>query len=216
MDGYQNAEGEGYNPEMARKLLAEAGFPNGKGFPQLELLYNTAESNKQTMEFLQAMLKQNLNIKVELTNVEWRVYLEKTRSTKMEYKGLSRRAWIGDYVDPNTFLDLMTSGSANNGTGWSDKKYDELLLAANAETDNDKRMVKLREAEGYMLKQQPVIPLFVGPSSFMCKPYVMNLVPNLLDQHDWRGVYIDHSVTAESLGVAQLEWRSRFFGFLGH
>lgn len=215
MDGYQNAEGEGYNPEMARKLLAEAGFPNGKGFPTLELLYNTAESNKQTMEFLQAMLKQNLNIKVELTNVEWRVYLEKTRSTRMEFKGLSRRAWIGDYVDPNTFLDLMTSGSANNGTGWADKKYDELLLAANAETNNEKRMQMLHDAEAYMIKQQPIIPLFVGPSSFMCKPYVMNLVPNLLDQHDWRGVYIDHSVTAESLGVAQVEWKSRFFAFLG-
>lgn len=215
MEGYQNAEGEGYNPEMAQKLLAEAGYPNGKGFPPIEILYNTAESTKQTMEFIQAMLRQNLNIKVELTNVEWRVYLEKTRSTKLEFKGLARRGWIGDYVDPNTFLDLMTSGSANNGTGWSDKKYDEMLLAANAETNNDKRMQMLHDAEAYMLSQQPVIPLYVGPSSFMCKPYVKNLVPNLLDQHDWRGVYIDHDVTAESLGVAEVPFRSRFFGFLG-
>lgn len=216
MEGYVNAEGEGYNPDMARKLLADAGYPNGKGFPPIELLYNTAESNKQTMEFLQSMLKRELNIKVELTNVEWRVYLERTRSTKMEFKGLSRRAWIGDYVDPNTFLDLMTSGSANNGTGWADKKYDEMLLAANAETDNEKRMQMLHDAESYMLKQQPVIPLFIGPSSFMCKPYVKNLVPNLLDQHDWRGVEIDHDVTAESLGVAELQpWWGKFFGFAG-
>jgi oligopeptide transport system substrate-binding protein len=214
MEGYQNAVGDGYNPDLARKLMAEAGFPNGKGFPEIELLYNTAESNKQTMEFIQAMLKKELNIKVELTNVEWRVYLEKTRSTKMEFKGMARRGWIGDYVDPNTFLDLMTTVSANNGTAWADKKYDELLLAANAETDNEKRMSMLRDAEGYMLKQQPVIPLYVGPSSFMCKPYVKNLVPNLLDQHDWRGVYIDHDITAESLGVAELPWKSRFFGFL--
>jgi oligopeptide transport system substrate-binding protein len=215
MEGYQNAEGDGYNPEMARKLLAEAGYPNGKGFPEIEQLYNTAESNKQTMELVQAMLKKELNLKVELTNVEWRVYLEKTRSTKMEFKGLARRGWIGDYVDPNTFLDLMTTVSANNGTGWGDKKYDELLLAANSEVNNEKRMGMLRDAESYMLKQQPIIPLFVGPSSFMCKPYVKNLVPNLLDQHDWRGVYIDHSVTAESLGVASVpSWKSRFFGFL--
>jgi ABC-type oligopeptide transport system substrate-binding subunit len=214
MEGYQNAEGDSYNPEMARKLLAEAGYPNGKGFPEIEQLYNTAESNKQTMELVQAMLKKELNLKVELTNVEWRVYLEKTRSTKMEFKGLARRGWIGDYVDPNTFLDLMTTVSANNGTGWADKKYDELLLAANAETNNEKRMEMLRQAEAYMLKQQPIIPLFVGPSSFMCKPYVKNLVPNLLDQHDWRGVYIDHNITAESLGVAELPWKSRFFGFL--
>ncbi|HEX8748564.1 MAG TPA: peptide ABC transporter substrate-binding protein [Pyrinomonadaceae bacterium] len=214
MEGYQNAEGDGYNPDLARKLLAEAGFPHGKGFPEIEILYNTAESNKQTQELIQAMLKKELNIKVELTNVEWRVYLEKTRSTKMEFKGFARRGWIGDYVDPNTFLELMTTASANNGTGWADKKYDELLLAANAEINNEKRMAMLRDAESYMLKQQPIIPLFVGPSSFMCKPYVRNLVPNLLDQHDWRGVYIDHNVTAESLGVAELSWKSRFFGFL--
>jgi oligopeptide transport system substrate-binding protein len=216
MEGYENAKGEGYNPDMARKLLAEAGFPNGQGFPELEILYNTAESNKQTQEILQSMFKKELNIKVELTNVEWRVYLEKTRSTKMEYRGLARRAWIGDYVDPHTFLELMTASSANNGTGWSDKKYDEMLLKANAEIDEAKRAKMLKEAEAFMLSQQPIIPLFVGPSSFMCKPYVKNLVPNLLDQHDWRGVYIDHSVTAESLGVASAapSWRSRFFGFL--
>lgn len=215
MEGYENAQGNGYNPDAARKLLAEAGFPDGKGFPEIEILYNTAESNKQTQEFVQSMLQRELKIKVELTNVEWRVYLEKTRSTKMEYKGLARRGWIGDYVDPNTFLELMTSGSANNGTGWSDKKYDQMLFAANAETDLAKRAKMLQETEAYMLERQPVIPLFVGPSSFMCKPYVKNLVPNLLDQHDWRGVYIDHSVTAESLGVAYVPPRGRFINVFG-
>jgi oligopeptide transport system substrate-binding protein len=193
MDGYENGQGTGYNPDEARKLLAEAGFPGGKGFPQIEIVYNTAESTKQTMEFIQSMLKRELNIKVELTNQEWRVYLENTRSDKMNFNGLSRRGWIGDYVDPNTFLDLMTSASTNNGTGWKDKKYDAMLLAANAETDPAKRMKMLHDAETYMLSQQPIIPLFVGPSSFMRKPYVRNLEANLLDQHDWRQVYIDHN-----------------------
>jgi oligopeptide transport system substrate-binding protein len=145
------------------------------------------------MEFVQSMLKRELGIKVELTNQEWRVYLDNTRSDKMKFKGLARRAWIGDYVDPNTFLDLMTSASANNGTGWIDKKYDTMLLAANAETDAPKRMKMLKEAESYMLSQQPVIPLFIGPSSLMRKPYVRNLEANLLDQHDWRQVWIDHN-----------------------
>ncbi|HYY55966.1 MAG TPA: peptide ABC transporter substrate-binding protein [Pyrinomonadaceae bacterium] len=193
MEGYENAEGTGYNPDEARRLLAEAGFPGGKGFPEIEIVYNTAESTKQTMEFVQSMLKRELGIKVELTNQEWRVYLDNTRSDKMKFNGLSRRAWIGDYVDPNTFLDLMTSASTNNGTGWKDKKYDAMLLAANAETDAPKRMKMLKEAEGYMLSQQPVIPLFIGPSSLMRKPYVRNLEANLLDQHDWRQVWIDHN-----------------------
>lgn len=204
MDGYENGQGSGYNPDEARKLLAEAGFPNGKGFPEIEIVYNTSESTKQTMEFVQSMLKRELNIKVELTNQEWRVYLENTRSDKMNFNGLSRRGWIGDYVDPNTFLDLMTSASTNNGTGWKDKKYDAMLLAANAETDPAKRMKMLHDAEAYMLSLQPMIPLYVGPSSFMRKPYVRNLEANLLDQHDWRQVYIDHNWRDETVAPTAL------------
>jgi oligopeptide transport system substrate-binding protein len=192
MDGYENPKGTDYNPDQARKLLAEAGFPNGKGFPQIEILYNTAESNKQIMELAQSMLKRELNIPVELTNQEWRVYLESTRANRRTYKGLARRGWVGDYVDPNTFLELLTSGSINNSTGWKDPKYDALLEAANSEIDPEKRARKLNEAESYMLEQQPIIPLYVNPTAFMCKPYVKNLVSNLLDTHNWREVYIDH------------------------
>jgi oligopeptide transport system substrate-binding protein len=128
-----------------------------------------------------------------MTNQEWRVYLDNTRSDKMKFNGLARRGWIGDYVDPNTFLDLMTSASTNNGTGWRDKKYDAMLLAANAETDSAKRMKMLHDCEAYMIENQPIIPLYVGPSSLMRKPYVRNLEANLLDQHNWRQVYIDHN-----------------------
>ncbi|HEY0321056.1 MAG TPA: peptide ABC transporter substrate-binding protein [Pyrinomonadaceae bacterium] len=216
IEGYENAKGNDFNPDKARQLLTEAGYPNGKGFPQIELLYNTAESNKQTMEFIQAMLKRELNIQVELTNVEWRVYLDRTKNTRRDFKGLARRGWNGDYVDPYTFLELMTSASDNNGTGWSDKKYDAMLHASSAELDPARRAKLLQDAESYMLEQQPIIPLFIGPTSFVCKPYVKNLVPNLLDQHDWRGVYIDHNITAESLGVAEATWNSKYFALFSH
>ena len=193
MEGYVGAKGTDYNPDEARRLLAEAGFPGGKGFPELEIVYNTSESVKQTMEFVQSMLKRELGIKVTLTNQEYRVWLENTRNDKLNFKGLARRGWIGDYVDPNTFLELMLSGANNSGTGWKDPKYDAMLLAANAETDPAKRAEMLREAESYMLSQQPIIPLFITPVSIMVKPYVKNLSGNLLDQHNWRGVYIDHN-----------------------
>ena len=204
MEGYENAVGADYNPEKARQLLAEAGYPGGKGFPELEILYNSGESNKQTQEIVQQMLKKELGIKVSLTNQEWRVYLENSRANKLNFKGFVRWAWIGDYVDPNTFLEMLTSTSDNNRTDWKDPKYDAMLAAANAEIDPAKRMKMLHDAEAYMLDHQPMIPLFIGPSSFLCKPYVKNLVPNLLDQHDWRQVYIDHSVNAQSLGLAAL------------
>lgn len=195
MDGYVNANAgvKGYDPDKARRLLAEAGFPNGQGFPTIDYLYNTAESNKQNAEFYQQMWLKELNIKVNLINVEWRVYLDKTRAEKLDFNGLARWAWIGDYVDPNTFLDLVTSLSSNNRTAWHDKKYDTMLEAANAETDPAKRAQMLHDTEQYLMDNQPMIPTYVGPSAFMCKPYVKNLVANLLDQHDWRGVYIDHS-----------------------
>ncbi|HEX8652949.1 MAG TPA: peptide ABC transporter substrate-binding protein [Pyrinomonadaceae bacterium] len=202
MEGYENAEGEGYNPERARQLLAEAGFPGGRGLPQLEILYNTAESNKQTQEIIQQMWKKELGIKVNLINQEWRVFLENSKPSKLNFNGFSQWLWIGDYVDPNSFLELLVSGSENNHSAWKDKKYDAMLKEANAEVDNARRMKMLHDAEAYMLSQQPMIPLFVGPSSFLSKPYVKNLVANLLDQHDWRNVYIDHSVTAESLGLS--------------
>ncbi|MEO6392649.1 MAG: peptide ABC transporter substrate-binding protein [Pyrinomonadaceae bacterium] len=197
MDGYENAKSTGYDPVEARRLLAEAGFPNGQGFPPLDYLYNTAESNKQNAEFYQQMWEKELNIKVNLVNVEWRVYLDKTRAEKLDFNGLARWAWIGDYVDPNTFLELVTSGSANNRTDWHDKKFDGMLEAANAETVPATRSKLLHDAEQYMMDAQPMLPVYVGPSAFMCKPFVKNLVPNLLDQHDWRGVYIDHSAATE-------------------
>ncbi|MFN2453825.1 MAG: peptide ABC transporter substrate-binding protein [Pyrinomonadaceae bacterium] len=197
MEGYENPPGEAYNPDEARRLLAEAGYPNGRGFPKFEILYNTAESNKQTQEFVQSMLKRELNVNVELTNQEWRVFLDNTKATKLNFKGLARHAWIGDFVDPHTFLELLTSDSDNNRTDWKDAKYDAMLKAANAEIDPEKRAKLLQATEAYAIKFQPLIPLFIGPSSFMLKPYVKNLVPNLLDQHDWRGVYIDHSQTGE-------------------
>ena len=202
MEGYENAEGEGYNPEKARALLAEAGFPGGRGFPQLDILFNTAESNKQTQEIVQQMWKNVLGIKVNLVNQEWRVFLDNTKASKLNFNGFSQWLWTGDYVDPNAFLELLASGSDNNHTAWKDKKYDSMLNAANVEIDPTKRMKMLHDAEAYMLTQQPVIPLFVGPSSFMRKPYVKNLLANLLDQHDWRNVYIDHEVTAQSLGLS--------------
>lgn len=193
MPGYTPAEGTDYNPDEARRLLTEAGFPNGQGFPQIEIYYNTLESNKQLMELVQSMLKRELNIPVILTNAETRVWNANTKSSTMGYNGLARRGWVGDYVDPNTFFELMTSEADNNGTGWRDLSYDRMVMRANAETDEAERARLLREAESYMLAQQPVIPLVVKALAWMRKPYVRNMNANLLDQFNWRGVYIDHN-----------------------
>lgn len=192
MEGYPPASGVGYDPETARRLLAEAGYSNGAGFPEIEYIYNTNDTNKQTAEILQQMWSRELNIPVRLVNVERRVHLIKIRADQVGFNGLTRRPHGADYPDPVSFLNLAYSGSADNSTGWRDTKFDALLDAASREVKEARRAELLHQAEQYMIDQQPLIPLYTEPSAFMCKPYVMNLVPNLLDQHNWRGVYIAH------------------------
>lgn len=201
MDGYRNAQVGGYDPNSARRLLAEAGFPNGQGFPPLEYLYNNVDSLKQTAELCQQMWKRELNISITLVNVEMRVFLNRTRADRMEFNGMARMAQVANYADPFPFLEMAFSGSPDNATGWHDPGFDRLMEASTTETNELRRAGVLHDAEQYMLDHSPLIPLYFEPNAFMCKPYVVNLMPNLLDMHDWRGVYIDHNVTATSLGL---------------
>ena len=116
-----------YDVEQARKLLAEAGFPDGRGFPKFGILYNTLESHKKIAEVLADQLRRNLHLDVAAYNQEWQSYLQSQRA--MDYD-LSRSGWIGDYEDPNTFLDLFITNGGNNRTGWGSVVYDRLLAAA--------------------------------------------------------------------------------------
>ena len=97
----------------------------------MELIYNTTERNRQIAEFVQAQWKQNLGLTVPLRNMEWRTFLD--YRAKLEYKGVARAGWVGDYMDPFTFLDLFTTAAGDNGTGWSTPNYVAMLQAANRE-----------------------------------------------------------------------------------
>ena len=119
--------GISYDVRQARKLLAEAGFPEGRGFPKFGILYNTLEAHKKIAEVVADQLRRNLGLDVSAYNQEWQSYLQSTRS--LDYD-LSRAAWVGDYEDPNTFLDLFTTNGGNNQTGWGNLVYDRLLEAA--------------------------------------------------------------------------------------
>jgi oligopeptide transport system substrate-binding protein len=119
--------GISYDVTRARALLAEAGFPEGRGFPKFGILYNTQEAHKKVAEVVADQLRRNLGINVSAYNQEWQSYLQSTRS--MNYD-LSRGGWVGDYEDPNTFLDIWITNGGNNQTGWSNLVYDRMLEAA--------------------------------------------------------------------------------------
>ena len=113
-----------FDPEKARALLSEAGFPGGRGFPKIGILYNTFEQHRKIADVISDQLRKNLGLEVQPYNQEWQSYLETYRN--LDYD-LSRAGWIGDYPDPNTFLDMWTTNSGNNATGFSSAAYDELV-----------------------------------------------------------------------------------------
>lgn len=188
-----------FDAEKARKLLTEAGYPvqqSGSGwscptFPveAVAITYNTAESNKATAEFVQAQWKQNLGITVPLKNMEFKTFLPLIN--KVEYDGFARRGWVGDYMDPYTFLYLYYSPQNAGATGWWDAKFDALLDEANNTVDEIKRYEKLAEAELYLMQQQVIIPLGVPGTSWVKKPYVKGMYPNPGTLHAWKFVYIE-------------------------
>lgn len=179
--GYTNAKGLTFDPAGAKRLLAEAGYPEGKGFPKLELLYNTNELHRVVTQAVQEMWKQNLGISVELVNVEWKVYL--ARQGQLDYQ-ISRAGWIGDYVDPNTFLDMWVTGGGNNQTGWSNRQYDDMISRAACRLVNPaERMRLLQAAEQLLLDEAPVLPLYTYVNTGLLSRKVKGWYPNILDQH---------------------------------
>ncbi len=116
-----------YDPEAARKLLADAGFAGGEGLGTLRLLFNTNESHKAIAEAVTDQLRRNLGIKVNAYNQEWQAY--QANMLALDYD-IARAGWIGDYLDPNTFLDMWITNGGNNQTGWSNATYDAILRYA--------------------------------------------------------------------------------------
>jgi oligopeptide transport system substrate-binding protein len=189
MPGYEGIRGLPYDPAAAKKLLAEAGYPDGRGFPKTELLYNTSEQHRAITQAVQQMWKESLGVQVELVNVEWKVYL--ARQGQLDYQ-ISRAGWIGDYVDPNTFLDMWITGGGNNQTGWSSARYDDLISRAGRTLDAKERMKLFHEAERILVVDEaPIMPLYTYVNKGMLSRKVKGWYPNILDQHPLKYISIE-------------------------
>lgn len=185
LDGFASLVSERDDPAQARALLAEAGFPDGRGFPQLEFLFNTSESHRKIAEAMQDRWRSVLGIHVQLANVEWRTYLQRRSSGDFQ---LARAVWIGDYPDPATFLDLWESGNPQNWVGWHNAAYDEWLQIARSAPDAAARARAFAEAEALLIAEQAVIPLYFYVSAFLIRPEVHNWPANLLNWPQYLGV----------------------------
>ena len=178
--GYDSAYCGEYNPERARELLAQAGFPNGSGIPKIQIVYNTSEAHRDIAQVISEDWNVNLGIQTELRNLEWGTFLDTL--SERDYM-VARSGWIGDYPDPNTFLDMFVTDGANNETNWSNARYDELIQTAQVETDAAARMDILHQAEQLLMRELPIVPIYFYVSINMVNPRIKGFSANIQDIH---------------------------------
>ena len=208
--GYPLPKGDPFDPEKAKHLLAEAGYRNAAGnfdpkkfeASEVELITNPDGNNIPYAEFIQAQWKQNLGVTIPIRIMEGKTFFK--AQAALDYKGVSRTGWSADYMDPNTFLTLFYTPTGTNGTGWWDPKYVELLDEANRTIDHQRRYELLAKAEQLLLDAQPVLPLTVGSTRWMKKPYVKGMYPNPVTLHSWKWVYIERDSAKWDYGTPDM------------
>lgn len=178
--------GLGYKPNDARRLLSEAGFPDGKGLPPIVLGYNTKDDYKLVAEAVQGMWQKHLNVVVKVENLEWKVYLKKLQNDPFV---VHRAGWGADYPDPDNFMKLFTSNSGNNWGRWKNPRYDQLLDQAAGESDSAKRTQLYDEAQKLLTETDAAIaPLFWQAEATMLSPKFTGLEYNSMARMDLRNV----------------------------
>lgn len=190
---YQPPPGIGFDPVQARRLLAEAGYPGGKGFTSLQYMYFSsggggAKIQEKIAVELQAMWRRELGIEIGLRQIERKIFY--SAQSRLDYD-LSASSWVGDYNDANTFLDMFESASGNNRTGWKSAQYDSLVLQANRLIDLQARAQTLRQAESILIGDEiPIVPIyFYAGFMYFNDQTTKGIYPNLLDEHPLQDIW---------------------------
>ncbi len=186
--GYTSTARMPYDVEQARRLLAEAGYPGGKGFPKVELLYNTSEDHRRIAEAVQQMWNEALQVDVHLLNQDWKVYLN---SMNMLNYDIARSGWIGDYSDPYNFLECFLSGNGNNRTGYASEAYDRLVHKGASVMYKAGRLATYQQAEETLLADAPIIPVYFYTRPYLKSPDVKDWQPNPLGYISWKTLYLE-------------------------
>lgn len=179
-----------FNPSKSKELFKEMGYGVSKELPKLEILYNTSEGHQKLAEAVQSMWKEYLGLEVELVNVDWKTYLDREKNADFL---ISRAGWIGDYPDPNSFLDMMVTGRGNNKTSWSNLEYDNLIKKAASATSTNLRNSYFDKAEHILMDELPLIPIYTYTRVYLLHPSVKGYYPNILDTHPYQFLRLENT-----------------------
>ncbi len=176
------------DPEKARQLLAEAGYPGGKGFPTMEVQCFEDEVPLRMTEAVQAMWLKELGVHITIAQMEVKTLYQnqQNRDFTIGFSG-----WLADYADPNTFLSTMVTDCGNNYAGWSNKEYDKLIDEASNTADNTKRFEIFQRAEAILLGDTPLVPLYVQPNVYAISPAVKGWTTTLAGFHEFNRVWLE-------------------------
>lgn len=191
LEGYQPPAAHRTDFAAARAELAAAGYPGGRGAPRIELLFNTSENHRVIAEAIQEMWRRELGLEVSLVNMEFRSTLQARRAGDYQ---ILRSAWIADYPDPASFLDIWRTQSGNNYTGWNSPAYDRLLFEAARTGDTTRRASLLAQAEALLLREAPIIPIYHYTHVYLRRPEVRGWHPHPLDQRAYKHVWLETTV----------------------
>lgn len=186
MFGYEADRGLKFDPQAAKKLLDEAGYADRAKFPRISLAFNTNENHQRVAENVQAQIKKNLGVDIQIQNEEWKVYLARLRN---DTPNIYRLGWLADYPDPSTFMSLMTSKSENNHTGWGSKKYDDLVSEGGASLDKEKRRAQYAEASKILTEEfAPVLPVYSAVRHALVNERVKDFPMNSIERYLFKKV----------------------------
>ena len=176
------------NFDLARRLLAEAGYPGGKGLPSIEVICYNTEVPLRMMEAIQAVWLRELGVHITIAQLEQKVLFQNQQDKNYS---IAFSGWIADYPDPVTFLGTMVTGGGNNWAGWSNKDFDRLIDEASGTADNARRLEMFQKAEAIMLDEASVVPLYYRSQLYAISPSVHGWTTTVVGFHDWNRIWLE-------------------------